>query len=128
MTSAVEFTGHVARQQLIELLLSYTALVFPSLHDSGGLVVLEALSKGLPVVCLDLGGPGVMVNGSCGIVVPTAHADEAQTVTGLANAMISLATMPSAELERLSTAAIARAAELSWATLTERIVGRGVES
>jgi glycosyltransferase involved in cell wall biosynthesis len=128
VTSAVEFTGHVARQQLIELLLSYTALVFPSLHDSGGLVVLEALSKGLPVVCLDLGGPGVMVNGSCGIVVPTAHADEAQTVTGLANAMISLATMPSAELERLSTAAIARAAELSWATLTERIVGRGVES
>jgi glycosyltransferase involved in cell wall biosynthesis len=128
VADAVEFTGHIPRQQLVDSLLGYTALVFPSLHDSGGLVVLEALSKGLPVVCLDLGGPGIMVNGSCGIVVPTAHADEAHTVTGLANAMISLATMSSAESERLSTAAIARADELSWATLTERIVRRGVES
>jgi glycosyltransferase involved in cell wall biosynthesis len=128
VADAVEFAGHVPRQQLIGSLLSYTALVFPSLHDSGGLVVLEALSKGLPVVCLDLGGPGIMVNGSCGVVVPTAHADEAQTVTGLANTMISLATMAPAELERLSMGAIARSSELSWDRLTERIVGRGVRS
>jgi glycosyltransferase involved in cell wall biosynthesis len=125
---AVEFIGHVPRQQLVESLLSYTALVFPSLHDSGGLVVLEALSKGLPVVCLDLGGPGVMVNDSCGIVVPTVHADEAETVTGIAAAMASLGTMPAAQWERLSRAAVARADELSWARLTERIVVRGVES
>jgi glycosyltransferase involved in cell wall biosynthesis len=125
---AVEFIGHVPRQQLVESLLSYTALVFPSLHDSGGLVVLEALSKGLPVVCLDLGGPGVMVNDSCGIVVPTVHADEAETVTGIAAAMASLGTMPAAQWELLSRAAVARADELSWARLTERIVVRGVES
>jgi glycosyltransferase involved in cell wall biosynthesis len=34
-----------------------TAFIFPSLHDSSGNVVLEALSFGLPVVCLDCGGP-----------------------------------------------------------------------
>ena len=128
VADAVEFAGHVPRQQLVDSLLSYTGLVFPSLHDSGGLVVLEALSKGLPVVCLDLGGPGIMVNGSCGIVVPTTHADEAQTVTRLASAMISLATMATPDLERLSMGAIARANELSWARLTERIVGRDVRS
>jgi glycosyltransferase involved in cell wall biosynthesis len=128
VADAVEFAGHVTRQQLADSLLSYTALVFPSLHDSGGLAVLEALSEGLPVVCLDLGGPGIMVNESCGIVVPTAHADETQTVTDLANAMISLATMATPDMERLSMGAIARANELSWATLTERIVGRDVRS
>jgi glycosyltransferase involved in cell wall biosynthesis len=125
VADAVEFAGHVPRQQLVDSLLSYTGLVFPSLHDSGGLVVLEALSKGLPVVCLDLGGPGIMVNGSCGIVVPTTHADEAQTVTRLAKAIISLATMAPSELERLSLGAIARANELSWSKLTERIADRG---
>jgi glycosyltransferase involved in cell wall biosynthesis len=118
---AVKFAGRVPRQQLVNLFDSYTALVFPSLHDTGGMVVLEALSQGLPVICLDLGGPGIIVKGSCGIVVPTADADEAQTVTRIANAMISMATMPTAELDRLSTGAIARANELSWANLTKRI-------
>jgi glycosyltransferase involved in cell wall biosynthesis len=124
VADAVEFAGHIPRQQLAGSLLGYTALVFPSLHDSGGLAVLEALSKGLPVVCLDLGGPGIMVNGSCGIVVPTVDVDEAQIVTGLASAMISLATMATRDLERLSMGAIARANELSWARLTARVAHR----
>jgi glycosyltransferase involved in cell wall biosynthesis len=85
------------------------------------MAVLEALSQGLPVVCLDLGGPGIIVNGSCGIVVSTTDASEDQVVTGIASAMISLATMPIAELNRLSMGAIARANELSWASLTARI-------
>jgi glycosyltransferase involved in cell wall biosynthesis len=122
---AVEFAGRVPRQKLVNSFQSYTALVFPSLHDSGGLVVLEALSKGLPVLCLDLGGPGIIVNGSCGIVVSTAHSQEAKIVTDIANAMISLGSMSATELECLSTGAIARANELSWDSLTERIVGRG---
>jgi glycosyltransferase involved in cell wall biosynthesis len=121
VADAVEFIGSVPRQQLINSFQSYTALVFPSLHDSGGMVVLEALSEGLPVICLDLGGPGIIVNGSCGIVVPTADADEANIVTGIANAMISFASMPAAEWARLSSGAIVRANEFTWSRLTERI-------
>jgi glycosyltransferase involved in cell wall biosynthesis len=123
VADAVTFEGYLPRQSLIDTFHSYTALVFPSLHDSGGLVVLEALSEGLPVVCLDLGGPGIMVNASCGIVVSTADASEDQIVTSIANAMISLATMPAEESWRLSTGAVARANELSWARLTACIAG-----
>ena len=121
VSHAVEFSVQVPRQQLVNSYGCYTALVFPSLHDSGGLVVLEALQAGVPVVCLDLGGPGIIVNKSCGFVVSTANADEAQTVAGLASAMISLATMATPGLERLSRGAIARANELSWAGLTARV-------
>lgn len=124
VAEAVEFVGHAPRQRFLDALRTYTALIFPSLHDSGGLVVLEALANGLPVVCLDLGGPGVMVNGSCGIIIPTAQADDAQTVTRLANAIISLATMAPAESKRLSLGAIARANELSWVKLTARVARR----
>ncbi len=121
---AVEFTGQIPRQELIDSLAGYTAFIFPSLHDSGGLAVLEALREGVPVVCLDLGGPGVIVNASCGIVVPTSGADEAQIVSCIAGAMIALATMPAEDSHRLSMGAIARAKELSWFSMTERIAGR----
>jgi glycosyltransferase involved in cell wall biosynthesis len=62
-----------------------------------------------------------MVNSSCGIIIPTVQTDEAQTVSRLANAIISLATMPQEDAERLSSGAIARANELSWSALTARI-------
>jgi glycosyltransferase involved in cell wall biosynthesis len=121
VADAVEFAGHLPRQQLMDALGSYTAFVFPSLHDSGGSVVMEALQAGAPVICLDLGGPGMMVNASCGIVVPCAGADEAWVVTSIASAMISLGTMPATESAQLSAGAITRANELSWVRLTERI-------
>jgi glycosyltransferase involved in cell wall biosynthesis len=124
VSHAVEFAGSIPRQQLINSLHRYTALIFPCLHDSGGFVVLEALSEGIPVVCLDIGGPGVIVNESCGIAIPTANANEAQVVTCIANSMVSLGTMSSAEYERLSMGALARATELSWTRLTECIAAR----
>ena len=119
----VEFAGRIPRQQLLNSYGKYTALVFPSLHDSGGMVVLESLSEGLPVICLDLGGPGIIVNGSCGIVVPTANANEAQMVTAIANAMISIGALSATESAQLSMRAIARANELSWSNLTARVSG-----
>jgi len=121
VADAVEFAGSVPLQDLIDSLPSYTALVFPSLHDSGGFAVLAALQEGIPVVCLDIGGPGIIVNKSCGIVVSTADADESQVVTGIANAMISLASMNATDLRRLSIGAVTRANELSWNRLTARI-------
>jgi glycosyltransferase involved in cell wall biosynthesis len=118
MTHAVKFAGFLPRQMLIDSLHQYTAFVFLSFRDSGGMVILEALSEGLPVICLDLGGPGVIVNDSCGIVVSTADADEAHIVTGIANSMVFIGAMPSAKYKYLSMGAIARANELSWSSLT----------
>jgi len=119
----VDFIGWVPRRaQILESLHTYNAHIFPSFHDSGGLVALEALAAGLPVICLDIGGPGVIVNESCGVVVPIEGADEAKVVTGIANAMIRLASMAPQEFEALSRGALARARELSWARLTERVV------
>ena len=121
---AVDFAGRVPREQLLNAFSNYTALVFPSLHDTGGLVVLEALSQGIPVVCLDLGGPGIIVNASCGVVVSTADADEHCVVTRIANAMSFFGTMSDFQSAQLSQGAIARAKELSWTSLTKSLAGR----
>jgi len=88
-------------------------LVFPSLHDSGGMVVLEALAAGLPVVCLDLGGPATIATNDCALIVPARHANDDIIVEGLAQAMIRLATDASFRA-RLSENAIHRAKQLSW--------------
>ena len=50
-------------------------LLFPALRDSG-LVVLEAMSVGLPSAVLSLGGPSILVNDNCGIIVDTEGKDE----------------------------------------------------
>ncbi len=65
----IDFISWLPQQQLFDLYESHDLFVFPSLHDSAGFVVLEAMSRGLPVVCLDLGGPKDTVTPNSGIVV-----------------------------------------------------------
>ena len=89
------------------------ALVFPSLHDSGGMVVLEALAAGLPVICLDLGGPGAIATADSSIVIPARQRDEASVIEALADGMIRIAKDP-AFRERMVINAVSRARELTW--------------
>ena len=54
----VEFRGWVERAEVLRTMREEASVfVFPSLHDEAGWVVAEAMASGLPVVCLDLGGP-----------------------------------------------------------------------
>jgi glycosyltransferase involved in cell wall biosynthesis len=55
--------------------------LFPSLHDEGGWVIAEAMASGLPVVCLDWGGPAVLAGQ--GVAVGTVGS----TIVALARAM-----------------------------------------
>ena len=123
VSNSVEFMGPLPRNQILNTLHEYMALIFPSLRDSGGMVVLEALSCGVPVVCLDLGGPGVLVNESCGIVIPTIGATERQIEKAIGEAMVHLASLSDAERANLSQGALARAAQLSWEKLTATVTG-----
>ena len=62
--------------------------LFPS-FEAAGMVVLEALARGLPVVCMNYGGPGEMVTPACGFAVEVGPSE--QTIAGLADALILLA-------------------------------------
>lgn len=95
-------------------------VLFPSLHDSSGNVVVEALSFALPVICLDLGGPADIVTDDCGFVVPTAGLDEAGVVCALGESICNLADDPAC-YERLSAGALVRSKELLWDVQMDRI-------
>ena len=66
----VEFLGKLPREKVLGLYSNYDLFVFPSLHDTGGYAVIEAMLNELPVVCLNCGGPAVAVRENCGINVP----------------------------------------------------------
>jgi glycosyltransferase involved in cell wall biosynthesis len=60
----IEFRGWVAHEEVLRLMREDAGVfLFPSLHDEAGWVVVEALAAGLPVVCLDHGGPGFLADG-----------------------------------------------------------------
>ncbi|UTW67943.1 glycosyltransferase [bacterium SCSIO 12643] len=65
----VKFIDWIDRKDLMELFRSATAFLFPS-HEGAGMVVAEALSFGLPVICLDNEGPGEFIDDSCGFRIP----------------------------------------------------------
>lgn len=66
----VEFLGHVSFDHLIELYSSSHIFVFPSLGEGYGLVILEALSAGIPVICSNnCVGQDIIKNGHNGFVI-----------------------------------------------------------
>lgn len=86
----VKFWGEVTRLEVWELLEKSHVLVHPSLHDSGGMVVTEAMGAGRPVICLDIGGPAHQVTDEAGFKIP-ANTPE-QAIEDMSRAMLEIAT------------------------------------
>jgi len=80
-----------------------SVFAFPSLSEGFGMVLVEAMACGLPVVATDcVAGPAeVLLNGKCGILVPVAD------VEALARGIVSLLT-DTALRQRLISAAMER--------------------
>jgi glycosyltransferase involved in cell wall biosynthesis len=93
----VSFMGRLPREQVLHTYGDYDVFVFPSLHDTGGFAVIEAMFNELPVICLDCGGPAVAVREGCGVKVPIGSRKE--IVAALA-AAIRMYSEDSAALRR----------------------------
>lgn len=68
-----EFTGHVAQAEVARRMAEVDVLVFPTLSDGFGLVQLEAMAQGLPVIATSACGE-VVRDGVDGFVVPPGEA------------------------------------------------------
>ena len=55
--SRVRFQCSPTAEEALRVYEHHDVLLFPSLHDAGGMVPVEAMSRGLPVICLDRGRP-----------------------------------------------------------------------
>ena len=93
----VKFWNRLPRDEALQKLGSCTALVHPSLHDSGGWVCLEAMAARRPIICLNLGGTALQVTAETGFKIEAYNPD--QVVQELSEAMIRLAKDPELQVQ-----------------------------
>jgi glycosyltransferase involved in cell wall biosynthesis len=94
-------------------------LVHPAFHEAFGNVCLEALAAGRPVICLDVGGPGLQVTEQCGFKAPVDSLEHA--LSSMEDAMALLYRNPDLRL-RMGAAARERARkQFHWARKAERM-------
>jgi len=106
LAAKVNFTGKVAYAELGKFYETADVLVFPALRDSGGSSLLEAMARYVPVVCLDWGGPGEMLDAQSGVKIPVTTAEE--TVQRFGAALAQLRRTPALR-QQLAEAARQRA-------------------
>lgn len=65
----VEFVGRVSYEEMQKLYLSSDIFVFPSLRETTGTVLFEAMVNGLPVVTFNQNGAALLINEDCGFKI-----------------------------------------------------------
>ena len=119
ISDRVEFLGVLPRDTLLESYKEFDALLFPSIHDTGGFVAVEAMANSLPVICLDAGGPGLIVTDDCGVRIPLGTRDE--IAAGLAAAVQRYAAEPSLLREHGLNARKRIAEHFDWSVQARRM-------
>ena len=71
MGELVEFTGNLGLQQVAGRMRQSHLFCLPSVRESGGAVLLEAMACALPVVAVGYGGPAEIVDNEVGRLLPT---------------------------------------------------------
>jgi glycosyltransferase involved in cell wall biosynthesis len=112
----VKFLGWFeSHQELLRSLRNYRGMVLPSFEDANGIAVQEAMALGLPPICLNWGGPQLLIeHGKSGFLIdPTS---EAEIVSKIADAYRKLSHAPELANE-MSIAGKARAEGWRWSRL-----------
>jgi glycosyltransferase involved in cell wall biosynthesis len=106
------FVGMAAFEEMNQHYDQADIFVLPSLYECGGAVVLEAMSRGLPVIATDWGGPSDYITDGSGYLVAPKSRD--YMVTEFARIIDDLARSP-AKRQEIGVAAIARVkAQFMW--------------
>lgn len=111
------FTGYLSGADLAAAYASADVFAFPSATETLGLVALESMASGVPVVGSRAGGiPFVIDDGATGFLV------EPDNVPGWADRLTRVLTEPGLRAT-MSAAARAEAERHSWQSSTEALVG-----
>lgn len=105
----VKFHGRLSDQTIVTLLQQSRVFCLASSDEPFGLVVVEALACGTPVVAMDSGGPQEVLNNlPCGRLCKSVEASQ------IADAAEYFLTMPEESFQLVSQSATQRAKEFSW--------------
>jgi glycosyltransferase involved in cell wall biosynthesis len=69
LSESITFHGFVSGENKRQLFEKASCLIFPTRHEAFGLVVIEALAYGLPVIATNEGSIPYILNEKCGVVI-----------------------------------------------------------
>jgi glycosyltransferase involved in cell wall biosynthesis len=114
LSDRVHFVGF--RRDIPQIMQAVDLFVFPSRYEACSLVLLEALSSGLPVITATATGGGELVTPECGIVL-----SDSDDINALAVALMSLVSdIPL--MQQMGKAARSVAEQHSWTTMAQTYV------
>lgn len=84
---SVQFTGALSRHEVREHMWKANALVLPSVYETFGVVLIEALATGIPVIATRSGGPEDIVTDEIGMLL---NSDSEQSIANGLREMVTL--------------------------------------
>ena len=72
----IKFLGRLSREKVREEFKNCDCFVLPSRHESFGIVYIEALAFGKPIIATKCGGPEMIVNDKVGLLIEKENIDE----------------------------------------------------
>jgi glycosyltransferase involved in cell wall biosynthesis len=116
----IKIVGFIEHKNIDKVYRSHDVFVFPSFHDSGGTAVVEALSYSLPVICLNLGGPGEIIDKSCGLKIPISkNTNKKILIKELSKNIIKISNNKKL-YKKLSNGAYAKAKSYNWNKIVKK--------
>ena len=92
LAEQVNFRGNLSLNEVSQLIRLGHVFCLPSVKESGGAVLLEAMAVGRPVIAIDFGGPAEIVDDGVGIKLPATG--EADVINGLVATFVDLREHP----------------------------------
>jgi glycosyltransferase involved in cell wall biosynthesis len=111
LSGRVIWHGMLTRCDALRTMENCHVLAHTSVKEATATVLIEALERGMPVVCHDACGMGIAIDERCGIKIPLR--DPQTSASGFADALSRFFREPEL-LSRLSEGALLRASELNW--------------
>ena len=106
--ASIRWIPTCSHREVLAEMAAHDVFVFPSLFEGFGLVLLEAMAMGLPIITTaHTAGPDLITDGVEGFIVPI------RSSSGIAEKLELLRSDPDRRLA-MSESARARAAEFNW--------------
>jgi glycosyltransferase involved in cell wall biosynthesis len=121
LASQVHFVASVGRRELLGFYQETDLFCFPTLCDTYGIALLEAMSCGCPIIASDTSGAREIVDESFGIKVPLTEPEK--YVKQFAESIIKLGREPGLRNEMGRNARRRVETHHDWATIASRLLG-----
>jgi len=120
VSGIVTFLGAQNQGQIVALMRQSHALCLPSVRESGGAVLLEAMACGLPVLTVANGGPGELADEEVGRAL-TADSPE-ELIQGLAEAFTDMYRRPAEWKQRGRNGRLRAERQYGWPARIQRAI------